>query len=275
MDDADYSAIVRSLHRHFGLDLRSYKSTQMKRRLDAYLARVKSPSWADYLARLEKEPEERARLKDYLTINVTSFYRDADKFETLRREVLPGLLDPLRALRVWSAGCSDGAEPYTLAMLLHSLAPKQRVRIWATDIDRQALAKARAGGPYPREAARALPKDLASAYLTETADGLQVVPSIMRMVTFQEHNLLNDPVQDRFDLIVCRNVIIYFTEPAKNALFERFAAHLRPEGVLFIGATEIIPLAQVRALGLEAFRVGFYRRRPERQPIAIGQRGMV
>jgi len=272
MNDMEYTIIGRRIEQLYGIDLNCYKSPQMKRRLDAYLLRVKASSWPEYLRRLDDDPRERQRFKDYLTINVTSFFRDADKFEAFRREILPKLLSSTRTLNIWSAGCSEGPEAYTLAILLDSAAPGQRLRLWATDIDPVALAKAKAGGPYTADAVSGVPSMFLARYFTPVPGGYHVKPSLQKNISFQEHNLLRDPIRDRFDLIVCRNVIIYFTEEAKTALFERFSQALRPDGVLFIGATETIALPLARQLQLEPVRVSFYRRLQESRAAAVGVR---
>lgn len=270
MTDTDYAIIGRRVLQLFGIDLGSYKSQQMRRRLDAYLVRVKASSWAEYLRRLDAEADERRRFKDYLTINVTSFFRDGDKFEALRQVILPQIVDPSRVINIWSAGCSEGPEAYTLAMLVDTAASGQRFRIWATDIDPVALAKAKAGGPYTPDAIAGVPRGYLSRYFEMTAKGHVVKPPIQCTLTFQEHNLLRDPVRDRFDLIVCRNVIIYFTEEAKEQIFRRFAQALRPGGFLFIGTTETMSLSLARQLGLNPVRVSFYRRATEAKAAVAG-----
>jgi chemotaxis protein methyltransferase CheR len=270
MNDNEYAIIGHRIKQLYGIDLDCYKSTQMRRRLDAYLLRVKASSWAEYFRRLEASEEERLRFKDYLTINVTSFFRDPDKFEVLRKEILPTLLAGGHGLNVWSAGCSDGAEAYTLAMLLDTAAPGKNSHIWATDLDRNVLAKARAGGPYLADEVANVPMAMRQRYLEPVPEGFRVKPALQRLITFQEHNLLRDPIRERFDLIVCRNVIIYFTEEAKEALFRRFVSVLRPGGYLFIGATETIPIAMARELGLEPARISFYRRQAESLGVAAG-----
>lgn len=263
MTDAEYSLIGKRIEQLYGIDLSCYKSTQMRRRLDAYLLRVRAGSWPEYFRRLEVEAAEREKFKDYLTINVTSFFRDPDKFEVLEKHVMPGLLASGRQISIWSAGCSDGPEPYTLAMLFSTLAPSARFHIWATDLDPTALSKARAGGPYLPDSVEAVPRAYLARYF-ESKDGMyRVKAELQRNITFQEHNLLRDPIREKFDLIVCRNVIIYFTEDAKMALFTRFTQALKPDGVLFIGATETIPLSQARELGIEPIRVSFYRRQQQ------------
>lgn len=260
MTDAEYSLIGRRIETLYGIDLSCYKSTQMRRRLDAYLLRVKAASWPEYFRTVETDAVEKQRFKDYLTINVTSFFRDADKFQVLEKQVLPGLTAGGRSLNIWSAGCSDGPEPYTLAMILTSVAPSTRFRIWATDLDPRSVAKAKARGPYLPDAVETVPKAYLSRFFDAEEGLYRVKAELQRNIVFQEHNLLRDPIRDHFDLIVCRNVIIYFTEEAKLALFGRFTQALKPDGVLFIGATETIPLSQARELGIEPTRVSFYRR---------------
>lgn len=272
MNDTEYSMLARRIDQLYGIDLNCYKSTQMRRRLDAYLGRVRAENWPEYFRRLDTEPQERQRFKDYLTINVTSFFRDAEKFETLRREVLPQVQAPGAELKVWSAGCSEGPEAYTLAMILDSTDTATKARIWATDLDPVALGKAKAGGPYGADCVSGVPKMLLSRYFSSGDGGYRVKPGLQRYITFQEHNLLRDPIRDRYDLIVCRNVVIYFTEEAKKVVYERFSRALRPGGVLFIGATETIQLSQARELGLEPMRVSFYRRAPESTAVAAGGR---
>jgi len=260
MTDTEYELIARRIKGLYGIDLDCYKSKQMRRRLDAYLARVKARSWPEYFRRLEGDSEERTRFKNYLTINVTSFFRDSDKFRDLREKILPTLYNKSKTLKVWSAGCSAGAEPYTLAMIFEADAPEQKVRIWATDIDRGNLAIARAGGPYDAKAVESVPRAMLTRYFEVVEDGYLVKPEVRKRITFQEHNLLRDAIRDRFDLIVCRNVIIYFTEEAKRAVFKRFAEVLNPGGVLFIGATETMQVYLARELGFEPITMSFYRR---------------
>jgi chemotaxis protein methyltransferase CheR len=149
MDDQEYTFIKREVKTLTGIDLNFYKDTQMQRRLGTYLLRSGQPTWKDYFQKVRSNSVELRKFKDYLTINVSSFFRDMAKYDYLRGTILPQLLKERKKLRVWSAGCSRGQEPYTLAMVLAELSgPYQRHYILASDLDRSALDAAEAGGPY-------------------------------------------------------------------------------------------------------------------------------
>jgi chemotaxis protein methyltransferase CheR len=166
----------------------------------------------------------------------------------LRRDILPTLLKELdrmpdgrKGLRVWSAGCSIGVEAYTLSILLDEEAPNRPHYLLATDFDRGALQKASARGPYTADEIRNLNPEQRARYITQTNNQFFIKETVSKRVTFREQNLLNDRFENGFDLIVCRNVVIYFTTEAKAALYQKFQAALRPGGILFMGGTEIIP----------------------------------
>ncbi|HNK62616.1 MAG TPA: protein-glutamate O-methyltransferase CheR, partial [Anaerolineales bacterium] len=197
-----------------------------------------------------------------LTINVTEFFRDLNRWEHVRSEILPYLLkNPTGrssgAMKVWSAGCSTGAEPYTLAMLLEESAPAQKYSILATDLDRGALLKARARGPYTPEDIRNLSLAQRRSHITATPP-FYVSENLQRNIRFQEQNLLEDPFENNFDLIVCRNVVIYFTTASKDMLYEKFSKALVSGGILFVGGTEII--STPGKFDLQNFGVSFYRK---------------
>ncbi|MDA8189381.1 MAG: methyltransferase domain-containing protein, partial [Dehalococcoidales bacterium] len=195
--------------------------------------------------------------RDFVTINVSEFFRIPEKFEYLRRNVLPTLLASRRQLRVWSAGCSNGAEPYSLAILLRELAPAGDWRITASDIDATVLEKARRG-IYPVADIRNLTSEMLKKYFIPVGEQLQVVDQIKNKVQFRVHDLLRDEYDKDFDLIVCRHVIIYFTEEAKDEIFRKFHSSLRTGGVLFVGGTEMIK--KPREMGYESLAVSFYRK---------------
>lgn len=251
MEDLIYQKIIIHVKRLLGIDLNQYKSEQMRRRLDSWLIRASAPDWDVYFKKLESDSNELSKFRDYLTINVSEFFRDLDRWEALRTKVLPGLISTLQSnhhilpasggLRVWSAGCSNGAEPYTLMMILDEMAPAYHHYILGTDLDRTILRKAQNRGPYiaddirnvnPTQLSRFFDSDKAPIYLKE---------KYANRITFKEHNLLHDSFEQNFDLIVCRNVIIYFTNEAKTQLYTHFHEALRPGGVLFLGGTEIMP----------------------------------
>lgn len=251
MEDQVYQKIITNVKRLLGIDLNQYKSEQMRRRLDSWLVRVASPDWDTYFKRLEIDPQELSKFRDYLTINVSEFFRDSDRWESLRTKILPGLISalhsgatprqPVTGLRIWSAGCSNGSEPYTLMMILDEMAPGLPHYILATDLDRSILSKARSRGPYQADDIKNVKPGLLSRYFESDKAPFFLKEKYASRITFKEHNLLKDPFEKNFDLIVCRNVIIYFTNEAKSQLYRNFHDSLRKGGVLFLGGTEIMP----------------------------------
>jgi len=257
--DADvYTQVKTSIKRILRIDLEHYKDEQMKRRLDSWLVRSHAANWKDYFQWIVTDATELDRFRNYLTINVTEFLRDPARWETLRREVLPPLLkNSAGGLKLWSAGCSVGAEAYTLALVLAEEAPAHKYSLLATDLDRGALLKARAGGPYSVDDVRSLTQAQRGRYLTPLAPYF-VSQVLKKSIRFEEHDLLLDRFESGFDLIVCRNVVIYFTAEAKEQLYAKFSAALRPGGVLFVGGTEII--SGPAKFGLQNFGISFYRK---------------
>jgi chemotaxis protein methyltransferase CheR len=262
METETYSLVKSSIKKILDIDLTFYKDEQMKRRLDSWLARSRSTTWPDYFQLVNNSSEERDRFRNYLTINVTEFFRDPDRWNLLRRDVLPDLLkeagrglEPRKGLNVWSSGCSIGVEAYTLTILLDEVAPQLNHTLLATDIDRGALAKARARGPYTQDEIRNLTPEQRERYM-DLGQGNYVKAKYASRVTFREQNMLQDRFDNGFDLIICRNVVIYFTNDAKQLLYNKFHAALRPGGVLFIGGTEIIP--RPTDIGFRNFGISFY-----------------
>ncbi len=256
----DFEAFRKRAYQIAGVDLTAYKAPQMERRLGTLLARAQVPSFAEYARLLERDPQRRQEFRDFVTINVSEFFRDADRFGELERRVLPTLVRGGRSLHVWSAGCSIGAEPYSLAIILRELAPGRQHTILATDIDETILARARSGAGYAAADIRGTSPERMARWFSVDAKGLySVSPSVRALVTFQKHDLLRDPFPPGpFDLVVCRNVVIYFTEEAKERIYAGFVRALHPGGVLFVGGTEAIMYPQT--LGLEVLGPGFYRR---------------
>jgi chemotaxis protein methyltransferase CheR len=259
MEEREYSFIRREVVSLVGVDLNCYKGAQMERRLNAYLSRSGRSTWSDFFGLLRDDPTELRKFTDYLTINVSSFLRDPEKYKHLQATILPELLRDRSALRVWSAGCSRGQEPYSLAMALEEVAgPNRRHYILATDIDRSALEWARAGGPYTNDDVANVPPHWLERYFSTTDNRFYVSDQLRRRITFRQNNLMADPFESGFDLIVCRNVVIYFTTEAKAQLYQRFYDSLRPGGVLFVGGTEIVSRAS--EIGFETAGISFYRR---------------
>ena len=257
MNDGQFTALKLRIRHLTGVDLEYYKDVQMRRRLDNYIS-ARGQTVEAFARMLGQSPHEVQGLKDFLTINVTEFFRDPEQFDVLRRKVIPDLLARRTELSVWSAGCSKGAEAYTLSIILSEAAPSAGYSILATDIDEQVLATARKGGPYSPADLRALPKAFGSKYFTKAPDGHYVKDEARGGITVRRHNLLADPYEGGFDLILCRNVAIYFTEEAKAYITRGFSQALRPDGFLFIGATET--LLQAPSMGLDRLSTCFYRK---------------
>ncbi len=262
ISDKDYQELRQAVYDLFSIDLAFYRTQQMERRLTSLLERRHCQSWQEYIALLQKDDQERRFFQEYLTINVSSFYRDAEKWDYLRKTILPYLfrLRGPAGIEAWSVGCSIGAEAYTLAMLLLDQEPARSHRVWGVDIDTKVLERAIAGGPYTRSEVKELPPHFLQKYMQVLDDNSYMVrPSVRTITNFQHFDLLQDVVERQFDLILCRNVVIYFTAQTKVDVYRRLRQALRPGGVLFIGSTETI--SRYREWGLEYIAPAFYRRK--------------
>ena len=257
-----YALVKDQIKAILSIDLDYYKDQQMRRRLDSWLVRSGAPSWEIYFHRIRGDMVESGRLRDYLTINVSTFFRDPERWQSLKDTVLPRLLKeaprfhPHGVLRIWSAGCSIGPEPYSLAMIMAGDSPNHRHYILATDLDRGALTKAIARGPYTGEDLQHVSPVERTTFFEPDGPPYYVNKQTAKEVEFGEQNIITDPFDKDFDLIVCRNVVIYFTAETKVLLYKKFQTALRQGGVLFVGATEIIPRPQDS--GLRSQGVSFY-----------------
>ncbi len=205
---------------------------------------------------LEAQPGRLDQFLDQLAINVTELFRNPDRWAELEEYILPRLTKAGRSLKIWSAGCSYGAEPFTIAAILHRSFPGIH-RIVATDIDSAALAQAERAEFSTRDA-RFIPPTYAGMFPAVDSDQVTADPALRRMIEFRKHNLFSEPIDTEFDLIVCRNVVIYLTDKAKHELFIKFFRSLKPGGVLFVGSTERIFNAS--QIGFETDRPFYYRK---------------
>lgn len=258
--DEDYGAFVRRVRTLIGVDLSCYKPDQMRRRLLALAARHGAANLRGFADVMERDARAVAAFKDFFTINVSEFLRDLPRWHDLDRTILPDLSKGgVRPLRIWSAGCSIGAEPYSLAMLLEEMLPRRPYSVVATDIDDTILARARGGAGYPESDLRNVDAARRARFFTREANGTYAVKDeLKRHVRFRRHDLLGPVPESDLDLIVCRNVVIYFTEETKRVLYQRFFDALRPGGMLFVGGTEVVMGA--REVGLVPALTSFYRK---------------
>lgn len=235
----DYEIFVEKVKRKTGIDLALYKEAQMKRRLTSLYEKKGFRSFVEFYNAMESNRELMDEFLDRMTINVSEFYRNGKRWDVLEQKIFPRLLKENSRLKVWSAACSTGEEPYSLAMVLSKLQPISQVSIQATDLDENAIAKAKAA-VYPERSLVEVPADIKAKHFETEGSFFKVSPAIQKTVTFKKHNLLKDTYDRGFDLIVCRNVMIYFTEEAKEQIYHNFSKALKPGGVLFVGSTEQI-----------------------------------
>ncbi len=239
-EDPQWLAFRRALERAIGVPLGQYKEPQMKRRLASIMTRRGLDGWPAFEQAIAADHKLLGDVRDTLTINVSEFFRQADRFQELQAKWLPALIRERKQLKIWSAGCSIGCEPYTLAMILNELDPRGSHSILATDVDMPILARAREGNGYLPSEVRAVPPALLKKYFTPEGETFRVTDEIRRKVNFRRHDLLSDPYPTDLDMILCRNVVIYFTDEAKQHIYKGFAKALRPSGLLFIGGSEMI-----------------------------------
>src|SRR3954449_8655013 len=244
--DPAFEALLEFLKRARGIDFTGYKRTSLERRFRRRLVTVGCASFGDYLDYLEVHPDEYEALFDTLLINVTEFFRDTQPWEYLRDAVLPPLLaakDPTEPIRVWSAGCASGQEPYSVAMLLAEAlgeeAYRERVKIYATDIDADALDAARQATYGAREV-ESVPPELLERYFTPVESGFTFRKDLRRAIIFGRNNLVQDSPISKLDLLVCRNTLMYFTAETQARVLRHFHFALQDAGALVLGKSELM-----------------------------------
>ena len=254
----NYEDFKNSIYEITKIDLNAYKERQMKRRIDALLARHKIKDYDAFVKEIKINKQLFDEFVTYLTINVSEFYRNIEQWDFLDKEVIPRLTNRFGTkLKIWSAACSTGDEPYSLVMALSKHMRLSNISIYATDLDKNVLSHAKTG-LYDEKSIKAVPLEFVEKYFTKVGRSYLISDEIKKCVKFSEHNLLLDKYDDDFHLIVCRNVLIYFTEDAKNMVFKKFSDSLRNNGVLFIGSTEQI--INYKELGLSRMNSFFYEK---------------
>lgn len=245
----DFQRIVEVAHSDAGIDLCEAKASLVYSRLTKRLRALRLQSFSSYCELLSEASDERQQMVAALTTNVTRFFREPHHFEHLKAHVLPPLIAAARAggsVRIWSAACSSGEEPYSIALAILSVIPDAaalNVKILATDIDPGVLQKGRAG-VYADAAMAAVAPELRRRWFVphEVADGgraWQAAEELRKLVVFRQHNLMGPwPMRGPFDAIFCRNALIYFREETQVAVWCRFAPLIRPAGRLYVGHSE-------------------------------------
>ena len=247
-DDLGLDMLLRQLRDELGLNLRQYKPNYLRRRIGVRMRAIGCADYLQYRQYIRQDPAESRRLINDLTINVTEFFRDPDVYEAIRKETIPGIMaykreNRIYSLRAWSAGCATGEEPYSLAILFSSALRLEgssmpwAVRIAASDLDDQALAKAKAGR---YDTVKLLPGMALEDYFVREGEGYAVREEIKRMVRFMLLDIMKQPPMRHLDLILCRNVLIYFEREKQQRILEIFQRCLRPGGFLVLGKSEAI-----------------------------------
>jgi chemotaxis protein methyltransferase CheR len=248
-EDQFTSQVIRHLFKNRGLDLSGYSQSFVMRSIRKRIGRSGSSDYASYLALLTKSEQETNELLGALSINVTEFFRDRPSFDAFAKMAIRPMLQSKREgggiMRIWSAGCATGQEAYTIAIVVHEemkklgAEPRPMVSITGTDISQAALTKAKKG-VYTPEEVRSLPEKHLSEYFISRGSAYEASDHLKRGVRFVRENLLDPPVQKFFDVIVCRNVMIYFSRAMHDAVAMHLYGALRKGGYLMLGKTETL-----------------------------------
>ena len=269
-DDRRLRSLLEQLRTRSGIDFSSYKEPTIRRRLQRRMLDTNCANLEEYVRYVRRHPEEYDRLANSFLIKVTDFFRDADLFNYLRDQILPGLIEEARVggreLRLWSAGCATGEEAYSLAILVSELLGRDQeqftVRVFATDLDAEAVAFARRG-VYPSSALSEVPPEMRERHFTQLDSAWEIRKQLRSMVIFGQHDLGQRAPFPHIDIVLCRNVLIYFTPELQRRALQLFAFALHQGGFLVLGKAESTsPLPEHFALVHP--RLKLFRRHGER-----------
>ncbi len=245
-DDREFSELKVIIKRKIGFNCEQYKQAHLKRRLAVRLRATRSKSYKEYAEILLKSLAEEKQLKETLTVNVTELFRNPETYEAFRAAALPELIKSRgesRTLKVWSAGCSNGEEPYSIAIMLTEYlgiaAKRYNISIMGTDIDEDSLSKADLGIFHPK-ALEKISKERLERFFNKKDNNYEVIDEIHRMVTFKNHDMISGPKLTGFDIIFCRNVTIYFEQKLQEKLYFDFYNALKDGGYFVMGKTETL-----------------------------------
>jgi two-component system, chemotaxis family, CheB/CheR fusion protein len=240
--------LLLQVNRHSNIDFRQYKPSTLMRRISRRMVVTRNANLRDYAKYLEEHPEEASELAMTFLIKVTEFFRDQQAFDYLKEHILTRLIEQARmgdrTLRIWSAGCATGEEPYSLAMLVADLLgaelPQWRIKIFATDLDKNAISFARRG-LYPDNVLDNLPDDYRDRFFEQAENGCRVAKTLRQMIIFGQQDLSRGVPFPRIDLVVCRNLLIYFNADLQQRVLDLFAFSLHNTGgYLFLGKAETV-----------------------------------
>jgi len=243
LENTAFQKVKRMISESAGLNCSGYRDEYLKRRFEIRLKATGTNTYAKYIIYLNKHPEEFTNLLNDLTINYTTFFRDTDVYQHLEHKLLPRLFLSKHPLKIWSAGCASGEEPYSLAILVHKLLGRrllfQPVTIIASDIDKDALSKAERG-IYQSKHVSTMDKSLIEQFFTKDGENFVINDSVKKIIKFEQFDLMKDPKHCCFDLILCRNVMIYFSKEGQQHIHMNFYRALRDGGYLITGKSEIL-----------------------------------
>ncbi|WP_253254747.1 protein-glutamate O-methyltransferase CheR [Methanofervidicoccus sp. A16] len=266
-EDIYFNKIRREIKLKLKINIDQYKEAYIKRRIAVRMRACKCRTYKEYYEYLLKHPEEYKELENVLTVNVTEFWRDVTVYKEIKKILEKMVLDKSRrSIRIWSAGCSSGEEPYGIAIIIDNLLEKHKrkslkVTIIGTDIDRKVLEKARKG-IYLDKQLKNIDPPLISKYFTKISEyEYQIKPIIKKYVQFRIHDLIKDPPLKNMDMILCRNVVIYFDKEVQEKIFLKFYEALVSGGYLVLGKTEIL-----RGKAKELFKTVNHRERIYQKP---------
>ncbi len=253
-----YEVFKRNINNLINVDLNCYKEKQMLRRITSLMKRNGFNSLDEYYIKLKTDNKLLEQFINYLTINVSEFYRNLSQWKILEDNIIPHLIESKKGpLKIWSSACSTGEEPYSLVMLLTNFLNLKDIKLLATDIDLGAIEKAKIG-IYNEKSIKNLPREFIDKYFERIGSTYKISDEIKRSVDFKRLDLLKDPFPKNMDLIVCRNVLIYFTNEAKDLIYKKFYNSLSKEGILFVGSTEQILLPE--KYGFKSVKTFFYKK---------------
>jgi two-component system, chemotaxis family, CheB/CheR fusion protein len=244
-DRAEFERLLEFVRVERNFDFTGYKRSSLTRRTEKRMRELGIESFGNYLDYLQTNAEEFTRLFNTILINVTSFFRDDETWRYLRESIVPELLSASRngAIRIWSAGCASGEEPFSVAILLAEAMGLEelgrRVKIYATDVDDEALADARRA-EFSDRSVRSVPAEILERYFQPTGQRYAITKELRRAVIFGRHNLATDAPISKIDLLLCRNTLMYFSAPLQTYILDGFHFALNPDGFMVLGKSEVM-----------------------------------